>query len=187
MTALEIQIKLNRQKQVKKHRGSLRNKVTTICQTRRKDFFQLPLMLMSQTANKMSWSKRSQLVLDYRLKHSFQDNLSLTCSCSLSVQTTLHYFLRHLSEIEGAQHYEHSMLLTRVLIPLSFQIICSIKFCGYSWGYKRFWSLYKHFFQTSLFSTMVQICLISVKGILFFHCLIWQELNGTYLWESVFL
>ena len=35
----------------------------------------------------------------------------------------------------------------------------------------------KRFSLTSLLSTMVQICLANVKGMLFLHCLGWRELN----------
>ena len=71
-------------------------------------------------------------------------------------------------------------------IPVNFQIAFWIKFCGYSWEYKTFWSSSKRFFLTSWFSTMVQIFLASVKGIFFLHCLGWQELHGTHLGVSVF-
>ena len=51
---------------------------------------------------------------------------------------------------------------------------------------KYFWSLSKRCVLTSLFSTMVQIRLASVKGIMFLHCFWWQGLNGTHLRVSTF-
>ena len=74
-------------------------------------------------------------------------------------------------------------LKSSIGILVTFWISSWIKFCGYSWENKTFWSSFRRFFLTSLFSTMVQILLASV----FLYYLGWQELNGTHLWVSVFV
>ena len=71
-------------------------------------------------------------------------------------------------------------------ILATFRIASWIKFCGYSWEYKTFWSSSKRSFLTWLFLTMVQFLLASVKGILLLHCLGLKQLNGTHLRVSAF-
>ena len=71
-------------------------------------------------------------------------------------------------------------------ILVTFQIASWFKFRGYSCEYITFRGLSKRFYLTSLFSTLVQILLASVKGIFFLHYWGWQELNETHLRVSVF-
>ena len=61
-------------------------------------------------------------------------------------------------------------------IPVAFRIVSWIRFYGYSWKCKNFWSSSKHSF---LFMVQIRLASVkSVKGILFLHCLMWLELTG---------